>query len=330
MDETHQVRILDLHSKAPLIDLHADTFSSARRTTNFLDGWPKKHLDLPRMFDCGLWAEAFSLFVYPRWGGGQSSRWLEVANRELANIELAVEASDGRFAIARNSAEILQNKENGSVSAIIEIEGLHSLGGDLELIDSFFERGVRIFTLTWNNSNEWATSCMDSKAQTVGLTADGRTAVERIDKLGGLIDFSHSGERTFWDAMEIITRPPICTHSCCSSLKDSPRNLTDEQISAIIDKAGIIGINFYPGFLSSKETEHVTAADIVNHIEHILSFDGEENVGLGSDFDGIRYLPADMSDCTGLSNVTREMINRGFPENRILKILGSNFLRVFS
>ncbi|MCK5833329.1 dipeptidase [bacterium] len=318
-----------LHDKAPLIDLHADTFSSLESTSDFTSAWLKKHIDLQRMLKTGLWAEAFSLFVYPKWGREKPKRWHKIAIRELENIENAVQNSQGQFAIAHNSAEIIANKAKGVVSAVIEIEGLHSLLGELNEINNFFNRGVRIFTLTWNNSNDWATSCMAPTAKTEGLTEDGIEAVRKIDSLGGFIDFSHSGEQTFWQTMDIIERPPICTHSCCMALQTSPRNLTDEQISAIIDKNGIIGVNFYPAFLSPKDKSEVTSVDIVDHIEHIISLGGEGNVGLGSDFDGISHLPTDIDDCTGLANITRELIRRGFSEEKILKILGGNFLRVF-
>ncbi len=322
-------RILSLHTKAPLVDLHADTFSMSKDSPRFVEGSFETKLDLPRMFEVGLWAEAFSLFVYPKWGDEIPEKWREIAHKQLIGIESAIASSGGKLRLARNSTELLENRNNGAVSAIIEVEGLHSLCGNLEDINMLFNRGVRIFTLTWNNSNDWATSCMDPSANSKGLTALGEEAVRKIDALGGLIDFSHSGEKTFWETMSIIRKPPICTHSCCMSLQTSPRNLTDEQICAIIDKQGIIGVNFYPGFLSPKDKSEVTSADIVDHIEHIVSLGGEENVGLGSDFDGVSYLPTDISDCHGLVNITREMIIRGFDEETLLRVLGGNFLRVF-
>ncbi len=325
----HTGKALLLHNQAPLIDLHADTFSFKKDTSKFVDGWPKRHLDLPRMLEIGIWAEAFSLFVYPKWAAGEKAGWLSLAEHELDNIHTAIENSGGKMALAVDANEVLSNLDGGAVSAIIEIEGLHALGGDIAKIEKFFERGVRIFTLTWNNSNNWATSCMDDDAETRGLTLAGRDAVAEINRLGGLVDFSHSGERTFWDSIDIIERPPICTHSCCRAIKDSSRNLTDDQIAAIIERGGVIGINFFPGFLSKNKYSKVTAADIADHIEHILELGGEKNVGLGSDFDGISHLPVGIDDCTGIITITEELLARGHDDGTIMGILGRNFLRVF-
>ena len=317
-----------LHDDAPLIDLHADSFSMAKSTPRFVAGSPKRHLDLPRMLEAGIWAEAFSLFVYPKWGK-TPEKWLKIAERELDNIHRAVEDSAGRMAFAADSEAIRENRANGAISAIIEMEGLHPMGGDLSKIEWFFDRGVRIFTLTWNNSNEWATSCMEEDSHEKGLSAAGREAVAEIDRLGGFVDLSHSGERTFWDTIELLERPPICTHSCCMALKHSPRNLTDEQIKAVIEKGGVVGMNFYPGFISKKDIPDVTISDLIDHIDHIIALGGEDIVAIGSDFDGISNLPAGMHDCTDIVGITVEMLRRGYTDETIMKILGRNFLRLF-
>lgn len=323
--ESLRAKVLELHRRAPLIDLHADTFSSDKDTSEFISSWPCKHLDLPRMLETGIWGEAFSIFVHPKWGNADEKAWLELAEKELSNILEAVSESD-KLALATNSAEVMTNAEKGVVSAIIEVEGLHSFGGDLDKITDFFSRGVRIFTLTWNNSNPWATSCMAESGE--GLTSIGREAINIINSLGGLVDFSHSGEKTFWDTIDILAKPPICTHSCCKALKDSPRNLTDDQIRAIIERGGVIGINFFPGFLSPKKYGQTTSADIADHIQHIVDLGGEKNIGLGSDFDGVQCLPG-MCDCTGIVGVSEELLRRNFPEDIILGILGRNFLSIF-
>ncbi|RKZ30993.1 membrane dipeptidase, partial [bacterium] len=182
---------------------------------------------------------------------------------------------------------------------------------------------------TWNNSNKWATSCMDKTAQDKGLTPEGVEALAEINRLGGIIDLSHSGEKTFWDIMEQSEAAPICTHSCCRAIKDSPRNLTDEQIKSLIERGGVIGINFYTGFLSTKSHGEVVVADLVNHIEHIFELGGEKNAALGSDFDGVSHLPREMTDCTGIVAITEEMLRRGFEREVVIGVLGRNFLRIF-
>ncbi|HDR90726.1 MAG TPA: hypothetical protein ENN75_00600 [candidate division Zixibacteria bacterium] len=129
IDETLRAKALELHAEAPLIDLHADSFSCDKDTTKFIGGWPEKHMDLPRMLSAGIWGEAFSLFVHPRWADGDEKGWLELAEMELENIHRAIEESE-KLALATNSEEVLANAKRGQVSAIIEIEGLHPLSGD--------------------------------------------------------------------------------------------------------------------------------------------------------------------------------------------------------
>lgn len=325
-DSDNQIKeyIAELHRNAPLIDLHADTLSSIQSPEKFLKRNGKMHLDLPRMIESNICCAVFSLFVYP--DKLQPEKWSFRLFEKLETIERTVELSDGAMRIALSAKDILENRNKGIVSAMIEIEGLHSIDSDLANIEKIYKRGVRIFTLTWNNTNRYATSCMDDRASSVGLTAEGLEALSEIEKLGGIIDLSHSGEKTFWEIIEKAKNPPICSHSCCRALKESTRNLNDDQIVAMIERGGIIAINFYPGFLSTKSHSQITVEDIILHIEHIANMGGINNIGLGSDFDGVRCLPKGLEDCTGIKNLTAGLISRGFDDYSILKILGANFI----
>ena len=316
--------VVELHTSSPLIDLHADTFSSVDVPENFLKSNSSKHIDLPRMLDIKFKGELFSLFVHPSWGDGP--KWRELALAQLNIMENTSTLSHGIFHIVTELDEVEEHaQKTNSVFSLVEIEGLHPLEGKIDSLIEFFARGVRVFTLTWNNSNDWATSCMDSDAAFKGITEEGLQAVKTINELGGIIDLSHSGERTFWDAMEKSDTPPICTHSCCKSLKDSSRNLTDVQIKAMIERQGIIGINFYPGFLGAEKGK-VKISDIVRHIEHIIELGGEKVLALGSDFDGVQHLPSGMTNCGDLPFLTVELLERGFSHEMIRGILGSNFM----
>ena len=325
MSKDGDIELTRLHREAPLLDLHADSFSIRDTARSFVEERPYRHLDLPRMLEAGILGEAFSIFVHPRWV--PEAEWYSRAVEILEKIHAAIELSP-KLRPATSSDDIRANAKDGAVSAIIEMEGLHPMAGRIERIEEFFSRGVRIFTLTWNNSNPWATSCDDDMAMEKGLTVAGREAVAEINRLGGLVDFSHSGEATFWETLEILEKPPLCTHSCCRALKDSSRNLTDDQIRAIAKAGGVIGINFFPGFLSSKKYSRVTPADVADHIEHIFELGGESCAALGSDFDGIQCLPG-MEDCRGVGKITAELSGRGFSEGDILNVLGRNFLRIF-
>ena len=314
---------LSLHKTFPVIDLHADTFSVIESHREFLDGDLRRHLDLPRMEKSGIDAEIFSIFVYPN--GEEPSRWLIRAREILSRITDAQEQSEGRFGIATSVGDISRNIVEGVISGVIEIEGLHPLGGNIGLLGEFYRCGVRVFTLTWNNSNAWAVSCMDDFSEIHGLTDEGFCAVSEINRLGGVIDLSHSGVKTFWDVIDKSKTAPVCSHSCCKEIKDSSRNLDDDQVIAMIDRGGIIGVNFFPGFLSSKKYSKTTPADIVDHIEYIFDMGGEDNVGLGSDFDGVQCLPG-MRDCSDIYLVTCEMLKRGYSDYVIEKAVSYTHL----
>ena len=135
-------------------------------------------------------------------------------------------------------------------------EGGHMIEDNLALLDSFYKRGVRYMTLTWNNSTSWATSALDETTkdslQHKGLNPFGKQVVRRMNQLGMIVDLSHVGEQTFWDAIQATTKPVIASHSCAYSLCPIFRNLKDDQIKAIGKNGGVIHLNFYSGFVDSN------------------------------------------------------------------------------
>ena len=137
------------------------------------------------------------------------------------------------------------------------MEGGHMMENNLDKLDSLFNRGVRYMTLTWNNSNPWATSAMEETYDSLlhqpkGLSEFGKRVVQHMNKLGMMVDLSHVGERTFWDAINTTTKPVVVSHSCCYSLCHAFRNLKDDQIKAVGKNGGVIHLNFYSGFLDSN------------------------------------------------------------------------------
>jgi membrane dipeptidase len=246
---------------------------------------------------------------------------------------------------------------------------------DLDKLDALFKRGVKYMTLTWNNSTDWATSALDetTKGDSLkhkGLTDFGKQVVKRMNELGMLVDLSHVGEQTFWDAINTTTKPVLVSHSCVYNLCPHRRNLKDDQIRAIGKNGGVIHINFYSGFLDSsfmKRSEaftekHKTERDsllkinpepyymevylfekypdevkafrpplsaVIDHLDYIVKMIGVDHVGLGSDFDGVNSLPQQLDDVTTYPLITKALIDRGYSNKDIRKILGGNFLRVF-
>jgi membrane dipeptidase len=182
----------------------------------------------------------------------------------------------GKIKKIANSTELLQTIKEKKLAAMFGVEGGHMIENNLTNLDNFYKRGVRYMTLTWNNSTDWATSALDEttappnelrsfplsgtpegrtlkdSARKKGLTEFGKQVVKRMNELGMMVDLSHVGETTFWDAINTTTKPVIVSHSCVYSLCPHRRNLKDEQIKAVGKNGGVIHLNFFSGFLDSS------------------------------------------------------------------------------
>ena len=199
--------------------------------------------------------------------------------------------------------------------------------GDLGVLRVLYRLGVRLITLTWNQRNQIADGIGESRTGS-GLTEFGLKVIDEMNDLGMLIDVSHLSETGFWDVIKRSKTPIIASHSNCYALCSHLRNLKDEQIKALTDKDGVVGISFVPNFLT-QERRKTTVKDVVTHIDYLVEKAGINYVGLGSDFDGTGGLPLGLEGVEKMPNITAELLNRGYKEGEIEKILGGNFLRVF-
>lgn len=220
-----------------------------------------------------------------------------------------------------NTNDIKSALKENRIAALLSIEGGEALEGKIENLNYFYDRGVRAMTLTWNYSNEICDGIGESRGK--GLTAFGKNVVSKMNDLGMLIDVSHISEQGFWDVVEITKGPIAATHSNAKKLCSNPRNLSDEQICAIIKNGGCIGINLYSEFLSENRCG---IKDVISHIEHILALGGENNTGLGCDFDGMSHLPEEISGVQDLYKLFDEMQKCGYEDSLIKKITSGNFL----
>lgn len=361
-----------LHADAIVVDGHADTISRFLDEGEDLGVETKKgHLDLPRMARGGLDCQFMSCWVEPKYADrGQSATR---ALRMIDAVKRWIAAYPDRIVLARRAADVRRAAAAGKVCGVLCIEGGHAIEDDLALLRAFHELGVRYMTLTWNNSTSWAHAARAPGPDT-GLSAFGRDVVREMNRLGMLVDLSHVSEKTFYDAIETSTVPVIASHSCARALCDHPRNLRDDQLRALARNGGVVGVNFYSGFLSqpfydakktldreddelrasvrAKLKDDPAAMDaelkkvsraydageaamarpaldvLIAHIEHMVKVAGVDHVGLGSDFDGVTALPAGIDDCGDLPRLTERLLERGFSESDVRKILGENFLRV--
>jgi membrane dipeptidase len=194
-------------------------------------------------------------------------------------------------------------------------------------LKTYYELGARYMTITWNNSTAWAVSAQDARSSTVGLSSFGREVIRTMDSLGMIIDVSHTGIKTIWDILATSRNPIIASHSGVRALNNHYRNLSDAQIDSIAGRGGVIGIVFYPPFLSSHGG--VDIETVIRHIDYIKNRVGVDYVALGSDFDGIESVPIGLEDVSKFPNLTVALLHHGYTIPEVQKILGGNYLRVF-
>jgi len=213
-------------------------------------------------------------------------------------------------------------KSDSKIKVILGIEGGEAIEGSFDRLYEVYKLGVRLIGLTWNTPNEISDTAASPKN---GLTEFGRQLIPKMESLNMMVDVSHISEKGFWDVCEISKKPFIASHSNSKTIKNHNRNLTDEQFKALIKKGGVAGINLYPLFLG----ENANISTAVSHIEHFLSLGGEDNIGIGADFDGIDFLPAGISGSESLHNLLNELLKLNYNEKIVRKIAKYNFQRVF-
>jgi len=245
-----------LHEKAIVIDTHNDFISTGIEKGKSFDQNLKgiTHSDLKRMKEGGIDVQVFSIFCDENYGKGTAYAF---ANREIDTLYATVARNPNRMMIVRNSKDLQTAVSTGKLGAMMGVEGGHMIEDEISNLEKLHARGARYMTLTWNNSTSWASSAADERAKKdlghpYGLNALGEQIVKRMNELGMIVDISHVGEKTFYDAIRISTKPVIASHSCTYALCPVPRNLTDEQIKAVGKNGGVIQFNFYSGFVDSS------------------------------------------------------------------------------
>jgi len=355
------------HAGSPVFDAHVDSLQKSLDLGQDLGREGPGHLDLEKAAAGGLGSVVFVCWCNPSHidkgphGARDRTRGL------LGEFHRLIARHPERVRFAGNGAALRAAHAAGCVAGIPGIEGGHSIEESLEQLEWFFERGVRVMTLVWNNHLSWIRSCQAGAGASVpaGLNAFGREVVRHMNELGMLVDLSHAGERAFYDALAASQQAPIASHSGCKSLHDHPRNLTDEQLRELGRRGGVVGIVFYPTFLSAeaqaedvrlrksdayrslsaglneteawlrqsewlqREARPLSADAVIDHIVHAVGVAGIDHVGLGSDYDGIERAPHGLehAGCYGL--IAERLHERGFETPDVAKILGGNMQRVY-
>lgn len=322
---THLIKAKQIHQKATVFDGHCDTILEVINHKRSLGGRTLVgHLDIPRMKEGGVDVQFFAVFIEDIYKPDRSlKRTLQLIDCFYKEIE----KNQDDISLATNYNQIEEVNRAGKIAAILSIEGGEALEGDLGVLRVLYKLGVRLLTLTWNQRNQIADGIGESRTGS-GLTEFGLKVIDEMNRLGMLIDVSHLSETGFWDVIKRSKAPIVASHSNCYALCPHLRNLKDEQIKALADKGGVIGITFVPNFLT-QEKRKTTVEDVVKHIDYLVEKVGIDYIGLGSDFDGTGGLPLGLEGVDKVPNITKGLLDRGYKEKDIKKILGENFLRVF-
>lgn len=245
-----------IHHKAILVDTHNDVLSSGVLDGIDISNRVKEgHSDLVRWKEGGVDVQFFSV-----WTGDKPRTKQGFYNDAIEEINLLnglLQKNPGKMAFAGNYKQVKKGLRQDKLVSLIGVEGGHMIEDDMRKLDELFRKGMRYMTLTWNNSTSWASSAMDETLRPdslkhKGLNDFGRQVVKRMNELGVIVDLSHTGERTFYDALAVTSKPVILSHSSVWSICPVFRNVNDEQIKALAENAGVICINFYSGFISKE------------------------------------------------------------------------------
>ncbi len=341
----------------PIIDGHNDALLALardpERPNSLLERSARGHLDLPRALEGGFAGGFFALFTPS--GRSQGPRRREAgASYELAfpptpsalraqrftgalatRLFRDERASGGRLEVVRDLAQLESCLERGVLAVIFHIEGAEAIDPDLEALEILYQTGLRSLGLVWSRPNAFGHGVpfkFPSSPDTgPGLTDAGKALVRCCNELGVLIDLSHLNEQGFWDVARLSTAPLVATHSNAHALCPSARNLTDQQLHAIRDSGGMVGVNFAVSMLrpDGRPDPETPLEVLVRHFDHLIEQLGEDQVGFGSDFDGT-IVPAAIKDVTGLPRLLEALRSAGYDQPLLEKLAFANWLRVLA
>ncbi|MHC5226108.1 dipeptidase [Ignatzschineria sp. LJL83] len=301
-----------------IIDLHCDALmklSDAKGKLSFKDA-PELDVNLQKLQQGKVKLQAFAIFVSP--SIPSNNQFQEVID-QIHYFYAEVLAKNPEMKLIRHWNELAQLKDD-EIGAILTLEGVDAIGNDLHKLTILYELGVRSIGLTWNNGNLAADGVAEASGK--GLSHFGKRLVKWCNEHDVFVDVSHLHPNGFWDVME-LAKYPIASHSNATTICNHRRNLTDDQIKAMIAKDAMIHIVFCPPFV--KEGGNAGIEDVIAQIQHIISLGGLQNIGFGSDFDGIESKVENLSDASMFPNLI-EALKPHFTESEIEGFAYQNFL----
>ncbi|MBA4494423.1 dipeptidase [Paenactinomyces guangxiensis] len=265
--------------------------------------------------------QTFAIYIPPTVAIGQK---FEVAVKQIDEFYEKV-IQDGEKMFLVTSGEQLDECSPARIGALLSLEGADALQGELKYLRTFYRLGVRKMGLTWNHANEVADGIQEERGG--GLTSFGREVVEEMKRLGMILDVSHLSIKGFWEVIEYPDLPVYASHSNCRAVCPHVRNLEDDQIKALINRDGLIGITYVTHFVKFPHGE-VTIDDLIKHIEHVCELGGENQIFFGSDFDGIDKKIRDLEHAGQVNNLKKALLKR-YPETLVKKWAWENGYRFY-
>ena len=358
-----------LHRETFVFDAHVDTVSTMLDKGYHLgDAPPEAHLSWEHIDEGGLSAQMFACWVNP---GLPQDAYADRVHTVIDRFEQEVRRFPDRLSACKSSAEVREAVSQGKFAGWLSIEGGHAIEDSLENLRRFYDRGIRAMTLTWNNSNGWADGCGPMEPTLPkhdGLSEFGRTVVQTMNELGMAVDVSHAAVPTFWDVIETSSKPVYASHSCAAAVNPHRRNLDDDQLKALRDKDGVVGLCLVSGFLMDESQSWAAAkqspayaaiqdkTDMIDfagiseqefvlyakevplaglehgaaHAEHLLNILGTDQIAFGTDFDGAARFPQGIDHVGKLPLFTAALLDRGWKASELQGFLGKNLLDFFS
>lgn len=351
------------HENIPVFDGHNDIllhihFLEAGDTWSFFERNTRAHIDLPRARE-GSFAGGFFAILAPnsrrdklgRGGIQRTETGYEIPMAPKVPFEEARDftlhamallyrlerESQGAFFVARDVDAIedaLFNRDGkGRIAALLHFEGAEAIDEDLEMLEVFYQAGLRSLGPVWSRRNRFGHGVPfrypSSPDTGPGLTSAGKRLVKACNEMGILLDLAHLNEKGFWDVVDHSDKPIVVTHACAHAICPSARNLTDAQIDAIGASGGVIGVNFFVGDVRADGAFDVNTplADLVRHFDYIVNRIGIDHVAFGSDFDGAR-VPREIGDVAGLPRLIDALREQGYDQGSLEKIAHGNWMRV--
>jgi membrane dipeptidase len=356
-------RARKLAAEAIGIDSHIDTVQRILVMGEDLGKrWGVGHVDIPRLHEGGTHAPFFALWVPVYFRGAEAvRRTLDLRDA----MQTLFDAHKDLIELATTAADIERIVKARKIAAFLTVEGGHTIDDDLRVLRMYYQLGIRSMTLTHSRNNNWADSATDTPAHN-GLTDFGKEVVREMNRLGMVVDVSHVADKTFYDTLEVTTKPVMLTHSSMRAISDVPRNVTDEMLWALAKNGGVVGITFGEGFINPRDANALRAAieiettaplmtgrtlddyaaqdvrklfgtrvkvaasveNVADHIDHAVKIAGIDHVGIGSDFDGVSGPPNGLDDVSKMPALIEVLLTRGYSDRDLKKILGENTLRV--